>query len=311
MTDQKLGQPPEHPAPGRVSATAAAPVASDPTAPQLFTLPGESVSAARGVRPPTGPGSGAWIARSILPPIILGLAFLLVWQLVVVVFDIKPYLLPSPVDIAGQIIVVLPLLWSSLLATGLNALIGVVVGAVLAIVLALLASRLTVFNGMIAPIVAAIAVVPIVALAPILNTMFGSTSDTPRRVVVLIVVFAPIFINTLRGLRQVRPVHRDLMRAYAASNWQLTRTVTLPGAVPFIFTGLRIAAPLGVISAIVAEYFGGLQNGLGSRITSAAANSAYPRAWAYVFGAIVLGLVFYAAALLLERLVTRHRVPGS
>src|ERR1700712_1491398 len=270
-----------------------------PTSPALFALPGESRPPASTRRPPTGPGSGAWIARSILPPVILGLAFLLLWQLAVVVFDIKPYLLPSPTDIVGQIVLVFPLLWSSLLATGLNALIGVVVGAVLAIVLALLASRLTIFDHMIVPIVAAVAVVPIVALAPILNTMFGSTSDTPRRIVVLIVVFAPIFINTLRGLRQVRPVHRDLMRAYAASNWQMTRTVTLPGAVPFIFTGLRIAAPLGVISAIVAEYFGGLQNGLGSRITSAAANSAYPRAWAYVVGAIVLRLGFYGATLLL------------
>ncbi|PPF84162.1 nitrate ABC transporter permease [Subtercola sp. Z020] len=280
----------------------------DPTAPALFSLPAEAEAQQQpSARAGEGGARGRSLARSVLPPLVLGVAFLLLWQLVVVVFDIKPYLLPSPTDIAGQIVVVLPLLWSSLLATGLNALIGLVVGSLLAIVLALLASRVTVFDRMIVPIVAALAVVPIVALAPILNTMFGSTSDTPRRVVVLIVVFAPVFINTLRGLRQVRPVHRDLMRAYAASNWQLTRTVTLPGAVPFIFTGLRIAAPLGVISAIVAEYFGGLQNGLGSRITSAAANSAYPRAWAYVFGAIILGLVFYGVTLLLERLASRRR----
>ncbi|GAA0992754.1 ABC transporter permease [Subtercola frigoramans] len=277
-----------------------------PSSPVVAALPGESVSPVAAGGATRGQG-GRWIARSIVPPLVLGLAFLLLWQLAVLVFDIKPYLLPSPTDIAGQLVTVFPLLWSSMLATGLNALIGVVVGGLLAVVLALLASRLTIFDRMIVPIVAGIAVVPIVAVAPILNTMFGSTSDTPRRIVVLIVVFAPIFINTLRGLRQVRPVHRDLMRAYAASNWQLTRTVTLPGAVPFIFTGLRIAAPLGVISAIVAEYFGGLQNGLGSRITSAAANSAYPRAWAYVFGAIVLGLVFYGASLLLERLATRRR----
>jgi NitT/TauT family transport system permease protein len=83
--------------------------------------------------------------------------------------------------------------------------------------------------------------------------------------------------------------------------------VTIPGALPYIFTGLNIASSLAVISAVVAEYFGGLQNGLGSRITSAASNSAYPRAWAYVFGAILLGLVFYAATLALERLARRRR----
>ena len=162
-------------------------------------------------------------------------------------------------------------------------------------------------DEIVTPVVAAVAVIPIVALAPVLTTMFGATSETPRRVIVAIVVFVPVFVNTLRGLRQVQPVHRDLMRAYAASNWQISRTVTIPGALPFVFTGLNIASSLAVISAIVAEYFGGLQNGLGSRITSAAANSAYPRAWAYVVGAIVLGVAFYLATLLIERAVARRR----
>jgi NitT/TauT family transport system permease protein len=76
---------------------------------------------------------------------------------------------------------------------------------------------------------------------------------------------------------------------------------------PFLFTGLRIASSTAVISAVVAEYFGGLQNGLGSRITAAASNSAYARAWAYVLGAIALGLVFYLATLALERVVARRQ----
>jgi NitT/TauT family transport system permease protein len=71
-----------------------------------------------------------------------------------------------------------------------------------------------------------------------------------------------------------------------------------------------VASSLAVISAVVAEYFGGLQNGLGSRITSAASNTAYARAWAYVVAAIGLGLVFYLAALAAERLATRGRTPG-
>jgi NitT/TauT family transport system permease protein len=82
---------------------------------------------------------------------------------------------------------------------------------------------------------------------------------------------------------------------------QFSRFVRLPGAVPYIMTGLRLAAPASVIAAIVAEYFGGLQNGLGSRITSAAANTAYARAWAFVVASIVLGLLFYLAGLLAER----------
>lgn len=247
------------------------------------------------------------ITRRLLPPVILGVGGLVAWELLVQLAKIQPYLLPAPTAIGRQFGVVLPALWSSTLATGANALVGLLAGAFIAIVLALFASRLRFIDQLFAPIVAAIAVVPIVALAPILTNMFGATSETPRRVIVAIVVFVPVFVNTLRGLRQVLPVHRDLLRAHAATPWQLTTNVTIPGAIPYIFTGLNIASSLAVISAVVAEYFGGLQNGLGSRITSAAANSAYPRAWAYVFGAIVLGLVFYAATLALERLAARRR----
>jgi NitT/TauT family transport system permease protein len=132
--------------------------------------------------------------------------------------------------------------------------------------------------------------------------MFETTSSIPRRIVAGIIVFFPVFINTLRGLREVEPVHRELMHSYAASSWTFAKKVRLPGALPFVFTGLRQASSLAVIAAVVAEYFGGLQNGLGSRITSAAAFTAYPRAWAFVVGACLLGLVFYLTTLLLERL---------
>lgn len=244
--------------------------------------------------------------RAALPPVVLGVVVLIGWQLLVVTADIQPYLLPSPTAILAQLGLVLPVLWTSILATGANALIGLVIGSIVAIAVALLASRLRFVDELVTPVVAAIAVIPIVALAPILTTMFGATSESPRRLIVAIVVFVPVFVNTLRGLRQVLPVHRDLMTAYAASGMQISRTVTIPGALPYVFTGLNIASSLAVIAAIVAEYFGGLQNGLGARITSAASNSAYPRAWAYVFGAILLGVVFYLATLAIEKAASRR-----
>lgn len=247
------------------------------------------------------------LIRRVLPPIAFGVLALLAWQMLVQFAHIQPYLLPSPLAIWAQVQLIGPLFIPATIATGANALVGLVIGAIVAIVFALLASRLPVVDELIAPIVAAVAVVPIVSLAPVLGNMFGATSEAPRRVIVAIVVFVPVFINTVRGLRQVKPVHRDLLRAYAASSWQISRTVTIPGALPYVFTGLNIASSLAVISAIVAEYFGGLQNGLGSRITSAASNSAYPRAWAYVFAAILLGLIFYGATLALERLASRRR----
>ncbi|WP_282784187.1 ABC transporter permease subunit, partial [Nocardia sp. CC201C] len=164
-----------------------------------------------------------------------------------------------------------------------------------------------VVDGLLGPLAAAAAAVPIVALAPLLNSLYSSTTDLPRRMVAAIVVFFPVYVSTVKGLRQAPRVHVDLMTSYAATAWQVTRAIRLPAALPHLFTGLRIAAPGAVIAAIIAEYFGGLQHGLGSRIISAAANTAYPRAWAYVTAAMLLGLLFLAAVVVAEQLTRRPR----
>jgi NitT/TauT family transport system permease protein len=134
--------------------------------------------------------------------------------------------------------------------------------------------------------------------------MFNITSRTPRVLVTAIIVLFPIFVNVMRGLIQVNPVQLELMRSLNAAPRTTLRVLRIPNAIPFFFTGLKIAAPLAVIAALVAEYFGGPQEGLGSRIASAAANTAYGRAWAYVLAAIITGLIFYLAIIALERLVT-------
>lgn len=245
--------------------------------------------------------------RRWLPPVLFGIAVLLAWQLVVVVAQVPAFLLPAPTAIATQIGAQLPTLVSTTLVTGANALVGLVAGFLLGVALALLAARSRLVYELSTPVVLAASAVPIVALAPVFTTMFGSTTEIPRRLVVTIVVLVPVFVSTVRGLRQVRPVHAELMTALAATPGQFARFVRLPGAVPYIMTGLRVAAPAAVIAAIVAEYFGGLQNGLGSRISAAAANTAYARAWAFVAASIVLGLLFHLAGVLAERLATRGR----
>jgi NitT/TauT family transport system permease protein len=246
------------------------------------------------------------LARTAVAPVILGLAVVLLWQGAVTAFAIKPFILPGPLTIGQQFGANFDNVLAGMAVTGRNALIGLVAGALLGILAAILAALARVVDEGAAPIVAALAVVPIVALAPVLYTMFGAGAETARQIVAGLAVFVPVYFNTLKGLRQVRPVHRELMHAYAATRWQATRTVTLPTALPFVFTGLRIASSLAVISALVAEYFGGPLGGLGRSITSSASSSNYGLAWAYVLGSIVLGLVFYCAALAVEKLVSRR-----
>jgi len=243
----------------------------------------------------------------IIAPVVVGVLVLVGWQLLVTVGEVDDYLLPSPASIWAQAVEFAPSLLSAAAITGTNALVGLLAGSILGIVAALIASTSRLVDHLTAPSVAALAVIPIVSLAPVLNTMFGADSQFSRQAIAGLAVFVPVFVNTLRGLRQTRQVHRDLMLVYAASPTQVMRAVTLPTAVPFVFTGIRIASSLAVISALVAEYFGGPRGGLGGLISTSASSSAYARAWAYVLGSIALGLAFFLITLALERFATRRQ----
>jgi NitT/TauT family transport system permease protein len=251
-----------------------------------------------------------WV-RSVLPPLVVGVVVLVAWQLTVTLGRIAPFIVPAPSAIWDQLVEQRANVWNAALASGENALIGLIAGAAAGVLAALAASRFRLLTEVSVPFAAVLNALPIIALAPILNNMFESTSSIPRRLVAAIIVFFPVFINTLRGLREVNPTHRELMHSYAAGGWTFARLVRLPGALPYVFTGLRQASSLAVIAAVVAEYFGGLQDGLGARITSAAAFTAYPRAWAFVVGACALGLVFYLTTLLIERLSMPWRARQS
>jgi NitT/TauT family transport system permease protein len=254
------------------------------------------------------------VAKIVAPFVVLVL-LLGAWELLVNAFDVKPYVLPAPSAIAEEVGDNFDEIVDAAGATGANALAGLVFGSLLAIAAALLAVRLKIVEEVFTPLAAAAAALPIIALAPVLNNLFSTTSTVPRRIVVAIIVFAPVFVNTLRGLATVDPVHRELLRSCGAGDGALLRKVRIPGALPFTATGLKVASSLSVIAAVVAEYFGGLQDGLGSRITSAASNTAYGRAWAYVLASCVLGLAFYVAASGLERMTsptrTRRRTPSA
>jgi NitT/TauT family transport system permease protein len=239
-------------------------------------------------------------------PVVVGILLIALWVLAVDVLKIAPRMVPGPAAIGSELALRIGIIGDDMLITGTNALVGLLVGALLGIVLAGFAAAARPIDGMLAPLVAALAVVPIVALTPILNTMFGASSQFGRQAVAAIAAFIPVFINVLRGLRQTRPVHRDLLRASGATGWQTFRKLTLPTALPYLLTGVRIAASLAVISALVAEYFGGPADGIGTAIATYAKSGRAALAWAYVAGAIAIGLLFFLVTSLVERLVTRR-----
>ena len=240
-------------------------------------------------------------------PIAVGVILLAVWYLLVDVLHAAPRALPSPVAIVTELAKRSDIILEDMQITATNALLGLFAGTLVGIVLAAIAAGSRPVDGMLAPLVAAIAVVPIVALTPIFNTMFGASSQFGRVAVAAIAAFVPVFVNVLRGLRQTHPVHRDLLRASGASPLQTFRVLTLPTALPYLLTGLRIASSIAVIAALVAEYFGGPADGIGTSIATYAKSGRASLAFAYVAGAIAIGLALFLVTSALERLATRRK----
>lgn len=245
--------------------------------------------------------------RAVWPPALFGVAIVGLWQAVVSILDLKPYFLPTPSKVFDAFVDNVDLIRSAAWVSGGNALAGLVIGAILGIAMSFVLMRFELLNDMVSPLAVALNAIPIVVLVSVFNNMFVSTSEVPRRLMVTLIVYFVVLVNVAKGLRQVQPTHLELLHSYAAGPIDVLRKVRVPNAVPYLFTALKIAAPGAVITAFVAEYFGGPQNGLGYRITSNLSNSKNAIAWAYVFGAVIVGLTFYLISIALESLIQTLR----
>ena len=258
---------------------------------------------------------------SVGPPLVVGVAFLGLWELAVRALGIKEFLLPKPTSI----LTALRRSWSSsdggtlglvsLREAGFNtsmiAVSGLLMGVVLGVTLALVITRFATVGSAVTPIAAALNATPIVALAPIFKAWFGLTSSFSNQAVVIAVVFFPVFVNTAKGLTQVHADQLELMRSYGASPLTILRRVRIPNTLPFFFTSLRIAAPLSVIAAIVAEYFGGPLSRLGPVITQNASFARYDVAWAAIVVASAVGLGLFVLAVVAEKVALPWKRPEA
>ena len=249
--------------------------------------------------------------RALVPPLVAGALFLGAWEGGVRGLGISKFLLPRPTSIWAQLIDQWPTLRHAGWETGRIAVSGLVVGIVAGVLLAFLTTRFRTVNEGLTPLAVAVNATPIVALAPIFNAWFGITGTLSNQAVVVAVVFFPVFINTAKGLTEVHPDEIELMRSYAAGEWMILREVRIPNALPFFANALRLVAPLSVIAAIVAEYFGGPQDRIGNVITSNAGFARYDAAGAAIAVASAVGLALFASALLIERVSMPWRLVGG
>jgi NitT/TauT family transport system permease protein len=239
----------------------------------------------------------------VLPPVLIFVGVLVIWELIVKTFNIQQFLLPAPSVIIDTFTSIYPRLVNQGWLTFQNALWGFGIGCSAGIVFGLASARFAGFSKAVLPYAIAVNSIPIIAFAPITNAWFGVVNPTSKILIVAILTFFPTMINTVRGLTAVDAASLELMRSLAASEFDIFRKVRLPVALPFIFNGLKISTSLSMIGAIVAEYFGGPTTGLGVQISSNAQLIRFPLVWSQIIIASALGIIFYFVVSLSERLI--------
>jgi NitT/TauT family transport system permease protein len=202
-------------------------------------------------------------------------------------------------------------LWHYSLFTGKEALAGFALGAIIGFLLAVVLAHSRLLRRGLLPYIIVSQTVPILAIAPMVVLGLGTKGVTPWVSVAVIaayLTFFPVAINTLRGLLSPDPRALELMRSYAAGSWTILWRLRVPTSLPYVFSALKISATASVIGAIIGETPASLQGGLGYAIVNF--NQYYSvqpaNLWATIVACALLGIVFFLAVVLVERLVLKR-----
>jgi ABC-type nitrate/sulfonate/bicarbonate transport system permease component len=230
------------------------------------------------------------------------------WDLISNALSIEDFLVPAPSDIAKSLWEDRSLLSSNAWVTLKEVVLGFAIAAVAGIGFALLIHLSEVARRAVYPLLIASQTIPIVILAPILVVWFGF-GLTPKLVIVALICFFPITVNTLDGLRSVDPDLIKLMRALGAGRFQRLWRVEAPSALPYAFSGAKVAVSVSVIGAVFAEYVGS-SSGLGHLINQAQAQLLTARSFAAVVVLSAIAILLFALVSIIERRVVTWESRG-
>ena len=243
---------------------------------------------------PDGAGGASSRVRDYTTPALLLLSFLVLWQAAVAVFDLPHYILPSPI----RVFQTLGQSWDILLLHAGRTLVEVLAGFGAALAGGFTYSRA--LRRALYPLVIASQTVPVIAIAPLLIVWFGYDM-MPKVVMTALIAFFPVVVNTVDGLEATDPDLLDLMRLLQADWWQTFRKARFPAALPFIFSGLKIAAAVSVIGAVIGEWVGA-DRGLGFLMIRANAQLRTDLIFASITILSAMGILLFLAVCALERI---------
>ena len=238
--------------------------------------------------------------KRILPTLLSISALLLIWEVVVRLLNTPAWILPAPTAIGRTLVDTFPIMLPHIGQTLLEVIIGIGVAIAVGLATAGLLDRFPRVKEVVYPLLVISQTVPIIALAPLLIIWFGFDIE-PKIIVVTLFCYFPIAINTLDGLNAAEPEYLDLLHSMGATPRQVWWKVRFPAALPYFFSGLKIATTYSVVGAVVGEWVGG-RRGLGIYLLRAQANFNTAQVFATIFVISMLSILFFGLVFLVERL---------
>ncbi len=224
------------------------------------------------------------------------------WWLATIVFDIRSFFLPSPPDIVKAFVVFPAYLLEQAWVTMTEVLIGFGIAIVGGIVIAVILSASKLIQQATLPLLVAVNAIPKLALAPLLLLWIGF-GTLPKIILVVLISFFPIVVAAMTGLASTPSELGELSRSLSASWWQSFVKVRLPWALPQMFIGLKVAVSLAVIGAVVAEFSGGTNQGLGFVIIASGSSADTPLAFAAISLLGLMSMALFYLIVLIEWLL--------
>jgi NitT/TauT family transport system permease protein len=246
--------------------------------------------------------------RRLLPA--LGITGLLVlWWAVIAIFDVKPFIAPSPWAVVETLYAKRAVLLDNLLPTAMEAAGGFLLGNLAAIAIATVFVHNKTLQDIFFPVVLMFNAIPLVAKAPVLVLIMGNGME-PKITIAALVCFFPTLVNMVRGLESVNPQAMELMRVLSASKTEIFFRLRLQNSLPYLFSALRIAASMSVIGAVVGEWVGATV-GIGAMILQATFNFDSPLLYAAIVMSATLSGLFFLLVTLAERWIIRWQPEGQ
>jgi len=251
--------------------------------------------------------------RSVITPFVGILVFLAVWEAGVALYKMPAYLLPAPSVIFETFVREFPRLAYHGWVTAYEMLLGYGLAVAVAVPLAIAITSSQRFDSFVMPTLLFFQVVPKVAIAPLFLVWFG-VGALPKILVAFLISFFPIVIDAAVGLRSMSVEMIDLARSMGASRMQVFARFRLPTSLPYLFSGLKVAATLAVAGAVVGEFVGA-DKGLGYLLLVTNSNMETALMFATIVALTIIGLAFFYAVELLEALLipwhVTHRIRGD